>query len=166
MTDQHDAQSRLLTLESDADIPTFANEDEEHEFWATHTFGDRLLEEFGPPPPGLLPPASRLGNRPALIEIDTLGDIPEFATEREEADFWATHAFSERYFNLVGETTDHGLPPTRPRTTPLAVRFDEATLTRLRALAAIKKKGYQTLPKEFVCERLYEEEKREGIIPS
>lgn len=52
----------------------------------------------------------------------------------------------------------------RGRTTPIAVRFDEFTLTRLRALAARRNTGYQTLLKEFVVERLYEEEKREGII--
>jgi hypothetical protein len=50
------------------------------------------------------------------------------------------------------------------RTTPIAVRFDQFTLTRLRALAALRNTGYQTLLKEFVVERLYEEEKREGII--
>ncbi len=50
------------------------------------------------------------------------------------------------------------------RTTPIAVRFDQFTLTRLKALAALRNTGYQTLLKEFVIERLYEEEKRQGII--
>jgi predicted DNA binding CopG/RHH family protein len=50
------------------------------------------------------------------------------------------------------------------RTTPIAVRFDRSTLERLKALAALRNTGYQTLLKEFVFERLYEEEKREGII--
>ena len=50
------------------------------------------------------------------------------------------------------------------RTTPIAIRFDQFTLQRLRALAALRNTGYQTLLKEFVIERLYEEEKREGII--
>lgn len=52
------------------------------------------------------------------------------------------------------------------RTTPIAIRFDQFTLQRLKALAAIRNTGYQTLLKEFVIERLYEEEKREGIISS
>ncbi len=52
------------------------------------------------------------------------------------------------------------------RTTPVAIRFDQFTLTRLKALAALRNTGYQTLLKEFVVERLYEEEKREGIIGS
>ncbi len=50
------------------------------------------------------------------------------------------------------------------RTTPIAIRFDQFTLERLRALAALHNTGYQTLLKEFVVERLYEEEKRAGII--
>jgi hypothetical protein len=50
------------------------------------------------------------------------------------------------------------------RTTPIAIRFDQFTLTRLKALAALHNTGYQTLLKEFVVERLYEEEKRAGII--
>jgi hypothetical protein len=50
------------------------------------------------------------------------------------------------------------------RTTPVAIRFDRFTLTRLKALAATRNTGYQTLLKEFVVERLYEEERREGII--
>jgi predicted DNA binding CopG/RHH family protein len=52
------------------------------------------------------------------------------------------------------------------RTTPIAIRFDQFTLKRLKTLAALHNIGYQTLLKEFVVERLYEEEKREGIIDS
>jgi hypothetical protein len=52
------------------------------------------------------------------------------------------------------------------RTTPIAVRFDQFTLRRLKTLATLHNTGYQTLLKEFVVERLYEEEKRAGIIES
>ena len=45
-----------------------------------------------------------------------------------------------------------------------AVRFDETTLQRVRALAARRYLGYQTLTKQFVTERLYEEEKRDGTV--
>jgi hypothetical protein len=60
----------------------------------------------------------------------------------------------------------HATRPPRPRgrTTPIAVRFDEFTIKRLKDLAARRNTGYQTLLKEFVVERLYEEEKRERII--
>jgi hypothetical protein len=50
------------------------------------------------------------------------------------------------------------------RTKPIAIRLDVFTLKRLKALAALHNTGYQTLLKEFVVERIYEEERREGII--
>ncbi len=50
------------------------------------------------------------------------------------------------------------------RTKPIAIRLDQFTLKRLKALAALRNTGYQTLLKEFVVERLYEEERRAGII--
>lgn len=50
------------------------------------------------------------------------------------------------------------------RTTPIAIRIDRFTLRRLQALATLRGTRYQTLIKQFVVERLYEEEKRAGII--
>lgn len=50
------------------------------------------------------------------------------------------------------------------RTTSIALRLDRFTLKRLRALATLRGVRYQTLLKQFVVERLYEEEKRAGII--
>ena len=44
------------------------------------------------------------------------------------------------------------------------MRFDDSTLQRIKVLAARRHKGYQTLLKEFVMERLYEEEKRKGLV--
>jgi hypothetical protein len=64
------------------------------------------------------------------------------------------------------ERRGHATRPARARgrTTPIAVRFDEFTIKRLKQLAERRNTGYQTLLKEFVIERLFEEEKREGII--
>jgi len=50
------------------------------------------------------------------------------------------------------------------RTTPIALRLDRFTLRRLKAIAALRQTRYQTLMKQFVVERLYEEERRAGII--
>jgi hypothetical protein len=49
------------------------------------------------------------------------------------------------------------------RTRPISLRLDDV-LGRLKSMARKKHKGYQTMLKEFVVERLYEEEKREGIL--
>ncbi len=103
--------------------------------------------------------------RKQLKEIQSLAEIPDFETEAEEAEFWGTHSLGEGFFAEVEPITeDDWLPPPRPRTKSVAVRFDEDVISRLKTLAKKKHKGYQTLLKEFVVERLYEEEKREGIL--
>lgn len=101
---------------------------------------------------------------PQLIEIQSEDEIPDFADEDEEAEFWSTHSFGERYLAEHPPVQLDGLPPTRPRPNPVSIRFDSDTLARLKSLARKQHKGYQTLLKQFVMERLYEEEKREGII--
>jgi uncharacterized protein (DUF4415 family) len=98
--------------------------------------------------------------------IESLDEVPDFANESEEAHFWSTHELSAHLWATLPPADPDDLPPPRPRTTPVAIRFDQDVVQRLKALAAKKHKGYQTLLKEFVSERLYEEEKREGIIPS
>lgn len=99
-----------------------------------------------------------------LIEIQSEEEIPDFQSEDEEAEFWSTHALGRKYLETHPPVELDWLPPPRPRSAPVAVRFDASTLTRLKALARRRHKGYQTLLKEFVMERLYEEEKREGIV--
>jgi CopG antitoxin of type II toxin-antitoxin system len=94
--------------------------------------------------------------------IHSLEDIPSFASEDEEAAFWSTHELSEELLANMGPIDDKVLPP--PRTRPVSLRFDEYTLERARALARKRHIGYQTLMKEFITERLYEEEKREGLV--
>ncbi|MGI8925856.1 MAG: CopG family antitoxin [Tepidiformaceae bacterium] len=97
--------------------------------------------------------------------MDSPDQLPVFVNDETFAEFWETHAPSKAYLDLVGEAIDHGLPAARQKSKPVAIRFDSNTIARLKALAARRRKGYQTLLKEFVSERLYEEEKREGIIP-
>ncbi|HLZ08460.1 MAG TPA: CopG family antitoxin, partial [Chloroflexota bacterium] len=91
-------------------------------------------------------------------------DIPEFASEDDEHAFWSTHGFGEDLLNAAQPLSRDNLPPPRPRTKSVAVRFDEAVLQRVRALAERRNQGYQTLIKQFVTERLYEEEKRDGTV--
>jgi len=91
-------------------------------------------------------------------------EVPAFTSEEEESGFWATHELGDELLAAMTPDADKSLPAPRPRTRPIAVRFDESTLRRIRALAARRGTGYQTLLKEFVSERLYEEEKRDGIV--
>lgn len=104
--------------------------------------------------------------RPALTTIHSWHDVPNFRSESDEAAWWTKHEMGEE---LLAEMKPVALSDDeriyrRARTRPVAVRFDESTLLRVRSLAQRRNKGYQTLLKEFVMERLYEEEKREGIL--
>jgi hypothetical protein len=100
---------------------------------------------------------------PELIEIHSWDEVPSFSSEHEEAKFWSTHALGEELL-VEDPVGDPLLPRPRPRTAPISIRFDGDTILRLKALAQRRHKGYQTMVKEFVAERLYEEEKREGIV--
>lgn len=99
--------------------------------------------------------------------IEHREDIPQFQTEDEEHQFWSTHTLSDALldeFQPVPEEGDGILPPARKASYPVSLRLDSDVLHRLRRLAARKHTGYQTLLKSFVLERLYEEEKREGLV--
>ncbi len=99
-----------------------------------------------------------------LEEVNSPEEIPEFESEKEEAEFWSTHSFGEGLLEKMGPVPEGVLPPPRPRTKPISLYFDEDVLERLKEIVKVKHKGYQTMLKEFVLERLYEEEKREGLL--
>jgi hypothetical protein len=100
-------------------------------------------------------------------------DVPVFTDEAAEAAWWATHDVEGPWERRRPESLPSAeqLRQQREarrgsgRTQPVLVRLDADILNRLRALAHHKDTGYQTLLKRFVIERLYEEEKRAGLIP-
>ena len=99
-----------------------------------------------------------------LVEIHSWDEMPALKDEAEEAEWWATHSLGAGILDAphAGDFDDQ-LPPPRS-STPVSIRFDSDTVARLKSLARRRHRGYQTMVKEFVAERLYEEEKREGII--
>jgi predicted DNA binding CopG/RHH family protein len=101
---------------------------------------------------------------PKMTTLHSLEEIPAFATESEEAAFWATHEIADELWDELPAVSDDQLPPARPRTRPVGIRFDEFMLQRIKDLAARRHIGYQTLLREFIAERLYEEEQREGLV--
>lgn len=112
-------------------------------------------------------------NRPDKTEdgftiIYDPADVPEFASEADEAVYWDTHTWSEDLLEQAARTPrDPNLPPPRDRakvqSRPTSLRLEANTTERLKRLAEKKGLAYQTLLKQFVLERLYEEEKREGL---
>ena len=99
-----------------------------------------------------------------LTIITDMNQIPAFKTEAEEADFWATHALDAALLS-ADNGDDDLLPPVRPpKSNPISLRLSVDLERRLRVLAEKKGTTYQTLMKEFVLERVYEEEKRLGLV--
>jgi predicted DNA binding CopG/RHH family protein len=96
--------------------------------------------------------------------IRSLDEIPTFTDEDEERAFWATHEVSDELADAAEPIPDDELPPPRPRSRTITLRIESDTLARLKTLAGRKSMPYQTLLKDFLVERLYEEEKRAGIV--
>ena len=95
-------------------------------------------------------------------QVRSWDDVPEFANEAEEAEFWSTHGFGQGILGQMGPLDD-ALPPARPPA-PVTLHFDDDTLGRLKAPAQLKGKRYEQLVKEFIVERLYEDERRSGLV--
>jgi predicted DNA binding CopG/RHH family protein len=99
-----------------------------------------------------------------LTIIYSHDQIPKFRSEAEEHEFWKTHTWSDELMDQAEADPDLPLPGSKTPSSLTSIRFENDTLKRLKALAERKGMSYQTLLKEFVIERLYEEEKREGIL--
>jgi predicted DNA binding CopG/RHH family protein len=81
--------------------------------------------------------------------------IPQFASEQEEAEFWATHDATE----FLDETrpVDVSFVDDRPPKKQISLRLDPEVIEQLKTVAARKGIGYQTLIRMWVMERLGQE---------
>ena len=70
---------------------------------------------------------------------------PPRASEATESADWPTDALGEELWDTCPPVPEDELPPPRPRTRSIAVRFDDSTLQRIKTLAARRHKGYQSL---------------------
>lgn len=94
--------------------------------------------------------------------IDEPKDIPADLGDEEQMEYLMAHGVSEEFLEKAEEAPEDERP--HPRTRPINVRFDDFTLGRLKDMANRRNVGYQTLLKDFVVERLYQEEVREGVL--
>lgn len=104
--------------------------------------------------------------KPVMTEINDFSEIPENMTEAEAAEFWATHSLGDQLLEQLEANpseSDGLLPATRARrSVSTSVELDTDVIKRLKRLARRRGTGYQVLLREFVLERLYEEEKRQS----
>ena len=129
------------------EIPEGMSDEEEAQFWEEHEFGDGVAFRRPDKDDPELPPARERSLNTDLPE-DVMDKLRELAREQ----------------GVSVRRLLRGLEPKRKRSNPIAVRFEDDTVARLKTLAERKGMGYQTLLKAFVQERLYEEEKREGVV--
>jgi predicted DNA binding CopG/RHH family protein len=87
-----------------------------------------------------------------------LKDIPTFATEEEEREFWATHDSTEYVDWDKAEAVI--LPKLKPSTKTISLRLPELMLNELRLLANKRDVPYQSLIKMFLKERIDQELKQ------
>ncbi|CAM4039879.1 BrnA antitoxin family protein [Paenibacillus alkaliterrae] len=92
-----------------------------------------------------------------MKRITSREEIPTNMTDEEAADFWATHTMSSEL--LEASTIEDDLPRRNGRTKTISIRLEHDLLERIQEVAAQKHMGYQTLMKQFLIERVYEEEK-------
>jgi hypothetical protein len=126
-------------------------------------------------------PAERAAARAldaSMVEFNSWDEVPDFADEEEEANWWDTHTLGPALlaearpvplegtpeFPIPADLSRLATPAQRPPAVPINLRLEADIVRRVRALAARKGTKYQTLLKTFINERLYEEEKREGLV--
>ena len=80
-------------------------------------------------------------------------------SEDEAAEFWGSHALSEELLEKSIIEDDDDLPKRSPSKT-ISLRLETDLLNRLQYIASCKGMGYQTLLKQFLIERTYEEERK------
>lgn len=76
--------------------------------------------------------------------------IPKFKSEKEEADFWATHDTTD----YLSETKEVKVKFTRPSKRLVSLRLDEKSIKELKKLAQGKGIGYLELIRMWVLENL------------
>ena len=78
-------------------------------------------------------------------------DLPAFATEQEEIEFWKQTALDPRLMNGSMLKTDN-----RDSTT-ITLRFDPRMLARIKRLARSRYLNYQSMIKQWLSERMEKE---------
>lgn len=76
--------------------------------------------------------------------------IPKFKSEKEEAEFWATHDSAD----YIEGTREAKVKFTRPKKKLVSLRLDDRTINELKKIAERKGIGYLELVRMWVLENL------------
>lgn len=94
------------------------------------------------------------------IAEEGLEKLPKFRSEKEEAEFWATHDSTEYIDYLKAKKAIS--PSLKPTTRTISIRLPESLIEHLKVLANKRDIPYQSLMKMFLVERIEEEFKKAG----
>jgi predicted DNA binding CopG/RHH family protein len=86
--------------------------------------------------------------------MSNLKTIPQFKNEDEEAEFWATHDFTE--YHDVSKRVQADFVHLKPSTQSITVRLPKPMIRLLKMLANEQDVPYQSLLKTFLDEKLKE----------
>ena len=84
--------------------------------------------------------------------------VPEFRSEEEEREFWASHDSTE-YINWESAGR-HKFPNLKPTLRTISLRLPVSMIEDLKILANRRDVPYQSLLKVFLAERLKKERRR------
>ncbi|MDG1356651.1 MAG: CopG family antitoxin [Akkermansiaceae bacterium] len=84
--------------------------------------------------------------------IQSWNDIPNFENDSDEAAFWNEHELAPK---LMTSSTHQ--PDSRESTT-ITLRFDPRMLARIKRLARSRYLNYQSMMKQWLSERIEEEQ--------
>jgi hypothetical protein len=100
------------------------------------------------------------------IVVGSADDIPVFASEKEEAEWWDTHELSDELWDTLPAVPSDELPPMRPEGADIELLFTTEEFRRITALCEQRGTNPWNLLKRFILERLSEEEARDGPAAS
>ena len=84
-------------------------------------------------------------------------DIPKFKNEDEEAEFWATHDFTE-YLDIT-KRVNMDFPNLKLSSETISIRLPQSLLISIKMLANKRDVPYQSLIKILLAQKLKEETK-------
>ena len=87
--------------------------------------------------------------------ISRWSDIPEFADEAAEAQYWSSHELDGRLMATSVHEAD-----SRESTT-ITLRFDPRMLSRIKRIARSRFLNYQSMMKQWLAERLEDEMRKQ-----
>jgi predicted DNA binding CopG/RHH family protein len=85
-----------------------------------------------------------------------LNPVPQFNSEDDEREFWATHDSTE-YIDWGKAERNPTLSRLKPSTRTISIRLPESLIAELKALANKRDVPYQSLVKIFLSEKVKEE---------